>query len=74
MQLILALAPGFRPIDFQVLLAIFPALVELTVKHQSYVMHLALQTWHTLGFPLPYSQSIRDYFFVLRYFGARRSL
>lgn len=45
MQLILALAPGFRPIDSQVLLAVFPVLVELTVKHQNYVTHLALQTW-----------------------------
>ena len=50
MPLILALVPGFQPIDFQVLRATPPALEELTAENQSYAALLALQVWLTLGF------------------------
>lgn len=52
MQLILALALGSQRTAFQVLQAIFPALAELTVKHQSYRTLLARNSAHPW---LPYS-------------------
>lgn len=55
MQLILALAPGFQPIDSQVPQAISPALVELTVEDQSYATLLALRIWHRFDFLAPHS-------------------
>lgn len=55
MQLILAQALDFQPIDSQVLRVMFPALVELTVNHQSYATPLALELRHILGFVAPHS-------------------
>ena len=52
MQLTPALVLDSRPIDIQVLQAIFPVLAELTVKKQSYGTLLALEIRHIRA---PYS-------------------
>lgn len=57
MQLTLALALGSQQIDSQVLQAIFPALVELTVKIRA-TERFWLEIWHILGFPAPFSRPL----------------
>ena len=50
MQLTRAQALDFRRIASQVLQAVFPVLVELTVEHQSHKTLLAPHTGHNLSF------------------------